>query len=93
MPRPILATRRLSTIPPGREHPTATRSKAAAITLSKLVLSNCGQEPCCWPSLFVGPFGKVGPEDFDGRQAQFVEQHAEFGSIDSRGVPHAASSR
>jgi hypothetical protein len=41
MPRPILATRRLSTIPPGREHPTATRSKAAASTLTlQLVIFN-----------------------------------------------------
>jgi hypothetical protein len=45
MPRPILAMRRLSTIPPGSKHPRATRSKAAASTLAlqlAIVLSHLG---------------------------------------------------
>jgi hypothetical protein len=41
MPSSILATGRLSTMTPGSEHPTATRSKAAASTLTlQLVIFN-----------------------------------------------------
>lgn len=61
---------------------------AAAIAFGEFVLGDHRQEPGRWPPFLVGPFGKVRPKDLDGRQAEFIEQRAERGGVDGRGVSH-----
>jgi hypothetical protein len=60
-------------------------------TLGNLVFKDGGQEARRRPPFLVGAGGEVFPEEFDGRQAQLVEQQSDPPAIDGWGRLHAAS--
>ena len=50
---------------------------ASPVTFGQFVFGDGGQEPGGGPALLVGLFGEPGPDQLDGRQAQFVEKQTE----------------
>ncbi len=59
--------------------------------LGQFMLGDGRQEARGWPSLPISLFGKLRPERFDRRQAEFVEHDAEPGFVDGVDGLHAAS--
>ncbi len=64
----------------------------ATIPFCDLMLGERRKQAGARPAFFVGPRGEVGPDQFDRRQAQVVEDEAQALGVDSGCVPaHAAS--
>ena len=64
---------------------------APPIAFGQFVFRDRGEEAGGGPAFLVGLFGELRPHDFDGRQAQFVEEQAEPCGIDGAVHLHAAS--
>ncbi len=64
---------------------------AASIAFGHLVLGDSGEKAGGGPAFLVGLVGKQRPHNLDGREAQFVEEQAHPGGIDSGVRLHAAS--
>ena len=64
---------------------------AALISFCQLVFGDRGEEAGGGPAFLVGLFGELRPHDLDGRQAQLVEEQAQFCGVDGVVRLHGAS--
>jgi len=66
---------------------------AAPLPIGEFMLGQSGQEASCRPAFLVRLCGNIGPEMFDGRQAEFGEQKGKSSGVSCAIGVHATSPR